>query len=155
MVEHRQVLGFEKGGLGHRRRGPVCHGEMLEMASGLVAEVADRATMEARKSGHRRDRLARHLHKRRQRVPVAEVELDRPRPDERVAGETLATLHALQQESWLGGRAQQRVSTDRSEHVGEDFAVHGHQRVVRGQGPSFRRAGSALSHLCLASLFSS
>src|SRR6266571_8429614 len=103
---------------------------MFEMARGLVAEVADRAAMEAREPRHRRNVLARHSHQGRERVPVAKVKLDRPGPDERVAREPLAALHALEQESGLAGWAKERVSADRREHVGEDFAVHGHEGVV-------------------------
>jgi hypothetical protein len=97
VVEDRQVLRAKECGLGHRRRGAGRDRQPLEVTRRLVAEVTDRAAMEPRNAGHRR--LGRDRPERRQRVAFAELELVRLVADERIAGQPLASLDALEEES--------------------------------------------------------
>src|SRR2546430_7151461 len=88
-----------------------------------VPQVSDGAAVKSRDAFDRRSVLAGHRSKRVKRAAVAEVERPGLEPDERVAGQALAALDALEQEPGLAGRAQERVSADRGQHIGQHFSI--------------------------------
>ena len=113
------------------------------MPRSLVAEVPDRAAVEARDAADRRRLLARHRRQGIEWISLPQLECAGLGSDERVAREPLAAFHALQQEAGLAGRAQQCVRANWGEHVGQNLPVDRDQGKFAGQAPSCLSAGSA------------
>src|SRR5439155_2092584 len=109
--------------------------------------VADGAAVKARDAFDRRRLLAGHVAQRFEWVALGQLQRTRLEADEGVAREALPSLHALEKETRLSGRAEEAVGAHRREHVGQDLAIDGDQPVRPGQGARFVARGSAVSHL--------
>src|SRR5207245_6602331 len=107
VVEDGEVLGAEERRLGHGWRRAGREWKLLEVSSGLVAQVTHRATVESRNPRHRR--LGRNRPECGQRVAFAKVERPGLIADERIAGEALAAVNTLEQEPGRIRRARDRV----------------------------------------------
>ena len=141
------MLRAQEGALRQGGAGAGSLGQALEVAGGLVAEVAHDAAVKARQVRRRGGRVLGDLAQGFERARAVEVEGLGPEADEGVAGQPLAALDAFEQEARLSRRAENGVGADRRQEVGQDLALEGDQPVLFRKRPRVSPGGGAAAHL--------